>query len=133
VSHSSGVSAHMLSSIQKSGRSCWNTLRRSILRPGLPSLPILILGMSLCHQTYSRYITNTVHYPLEKIIILHQSISRRMPTLDTEVPRTNKISIIRELGVLTNMPDEGSLTVRRFSTQPHLGLIEYRFSTKSSI
>jgi len=46
---------------------------------------------------------------------------------------TNKISVIKELGILTHMPDGDSLTVRRYLTRLRKGLIEYRFSTKSSI
>jgi len=46
---------------------------------------------------------------------------------------TNKISAIKELGVLTHMPDGDSLTVRTYLIRLRKGLIEYRFSTKSSI
>ena len=69
----------------------------------------------------------------KKAIILLQSISRRIPTSKTEGPMTNKISVIKELGVLTHMPDGDSLTVSRYLIRLRKGLIEYRFSTKSSI
>jgi hypothetical protein len=55
-----------------------------------------------------------VRFPLKKTIILLQSISHRIPTLKIEGPMTNKISVIKELGVLTHMPDGDSLTVRRY-------------------
>lgn len=70
---------------------------------------------------------------LKKAIILRQSPSRRIPTLKIEGPMTNKISVIKELGVLTHMPDGDSLTVRGYLIRLRKGLIEYRFLTKSSI
>jgi hypothetical protein len=75
---------------------------------------------------------NYIRFSTKKAIILLQSISSRIPTLKTEVPMTNKISLIKELGVLTHMPDGNSLTVRGCLIRIHMGLIDYRFSTKSS-
>lgn len=69
----------------------------------------------------------------KEVIILLQSISHRIPTLKIEVPMTNKISVIKELGVLTHMPDGDSLTVRRYLIQLRKDLIKHRFSTESSI
>ena len=60
-------------------------------------------------------------------------MSRRIPALKIKVPMTNKISVIKELGVLTHMPDEDSLTVRGYLIWLRKGLTEYRFLTKSSI
>jgi hypothetical protein len=59
-------------------------------------------------------LSKNTRFPLKKAIILLQSISRRIPTLKIEVPMTNKISVIKELGVLTHMPDGDSLTVRGY-------------------
>lgn len=53
--------------------------------------------------------------------MLLQSISR--PMLKIEGPMTNKISVIKELGILTHMPDGDSLTVRRYMIRLRKGLI----------
>jgi hypothetical protein len=102
-------------SYQKFDRNCSRTLLQDVLKPGLPRLLPLALGMTLFRQIRSRYLPNTFLYPLKRVIIPHQSISRRTPMLKIEEPRTNKISVIRELGILAQMPDGDSLNVRRYS------------------
>lgn len=119
---------YILTSSQKSDHSYWNTLLQNTLEPGLLRLPTL----TLCHQNLSRC-CQKVPLSTKKALILFQSISRRILTLNIDANMTNKISTIKELGVLTHMPDGDSLTVSRHLIRLRKGLIEYRFSTKSSI
>ena len=112
-----GISAHMLTSTQKFDPSCWITLLQDISKPSLPRLPTSTLWMTLFRRIWRRWVPNTILYSLKRVIILYQRISSRTPMSKIDLPRTDKISVIRELGVLAHMPDGDSFTVRHYIQQ----------------
>lgn len=63
-------------------------------------------------------------------MILHQWIPHRSMMPRIEVPMTEKISIIKELGILVHMPDGDSLPVRIHSMRLNTVLTGHRFLSK---
>jgi hypothetical protein len=63
-----------------------------------------------------------IYHPYKCEMTFHQWISHRITMSKTEVQRTNKMSVTRELGILTHMPDGGAFAVRVHSVRLHTTL-----------